>query len=365
MVYKNITIKNFRGIKSLELKKLSRINLLLGKNSSGKSSILEAIFLLTGSDNPNLILSIDLFRNIIHNTADDFAFIFNNLNYSNEPEISADLTSDKCHRNLKIKPNYSLSDGIKGASGISTDSLFENQVNSIELISSFKTNHSPKIINFSNISIGKNIDGTPKFNIKLDSKSKPFVGALFDGTMNFNARDIYERLNSIIIDKKKNEVIEGLKFINNNIVDISLGSGNMIYVDLGDKFNKLVPLNLLGDGAIKITRIILNLNYIRNGVLLIDEIENGLHYTILDEVWGIILKLSEKLKVQVFLTTHSKEAIESLNRCLNKAEFKSSENLISAYTINKNSQNEMLASYYNFISFKEIIDSNLEIRGEY
>jgi len=365
MVYKQITIKNFRGIKSIELNNLSRINLLLGKNSVGKSSILEAIFLLTGSDNPNLLLSIDLFRNIIHNSAEDFAFVFNNLNYSNSPEISAILNNNNdSTRDLNIKPSFSIGESTQNNSKFSTDTLIESQVNSIDLITAIKTKHSQKITQKSSISIGKNIDGTINFNINRDLKAKPFIGALFDSTVNNSSADLFSRLNSLIVDKKKDDLIKSLKSINKEIVDINLGAGNMVYVDLGIKFKKLVPLNLLGDGAIKITKIILNLNHIKNGVLLIDEIENGLHYTILDEIWNTIIQLSEKLNVQLFVTTHSKEAIESLNRCINKLESTKGKDLISCYTINKNSENEMLASYYNVSSFKEIVNGNFEIRGE-
>lgn len=51
-----------------------------------------------------------------------------------------------------------------------------------------------------------------------------------------------------------------------------------------------------------------------NGYLFIDEMDNGIHYSLSDELWKNILRLSKKLNVQVFATTHSKECIESFNR---------------------------------------------------
>ena len=85
MIYQTLEIENFRGIKKLEVKDLNSINIFVGKNNSGKSSILEALFLLTGISNPELILRIDRFRNLIHSEEDDFRFAFYNLNYQNIP----------------------------------------------------------------------------------------------------------------------------------------------------------------------------------------------------------------------------------------------------------------------------------------
>lgn len=104
MVYKNLKISNFRGISQLELSDFSRINVLLGRNSSGKSSILEAIFLLSGSNTPNLTLNVDLFRNLRHDAANDFTFLFNKLDYNNKPEFSADLFKNNGNKKLSINP---------------------------------------------------------------------------------------------------------------------------------------------------------------------------------------------------------------------------------------------------------------------
>ncbi len=79
-MYKSFKIENFRGIKKCELTELKRINIFLGKNNCGKSSILEAIFLLTGYNNPILSVNIDLFRNLGHNKIFFNIFIFETAN---------------------------------------------------------------------------------------------------------------------------------------------------------------------------------------------------------------------------------------------------------------------------------------------
>lgn len=62
--FKNIDIKNFRGIEHLEIEDFSRINVLLGHNNSGKSTVLEALMLQTGMSNPDLPQQLNSIRNV-------------------------------------------------------------------------------------------------------------------------------------------------------------------------------------------------------------------------------------------------------------------------------------------------------------
>ena len=101
MFFNHIDIHNFRGIESLTIKNIKQVNLITGRNNCGKTSVLEAIFLLTGMSNPQLILSIHSFRNISLTDNDDFSYIFNNFDLSQYPSITGQLDSHK--RNLKIK----------------------------------------------------------------------------------------------------------------------------------------------------------------------------------------------------------------------------------------------------------------------
>ena len=62
MKIKNIEIKQFRGLPGLSLDNFGSINLLLGNNNCGKTTVLEALFLMIGISNPQLSLSINSFR---------------------------------------------------------------------------------------------------------------------------------------------------------------------------------------------------------------------------------------------------------------------------------------------------------------
>jgi AAA15 family ATPase/GTPase len=98
---------------------------------------------------------------------------------------------------------------------------------------------------------------------------------------------------------------------------------------------------------------------------LIDEIDNGLHFSVLEEVWKIIIQLSIEFDVQVFVTTHSKETLESLSTVFNQLGSVYDNNLISCYTISKNNKDHITSFRYDADSLGDSIQRNLEIRGEY
>jgi AAA15 family ATPase/GTPase len=72
-----------------------------------------------------------------------------------------------------------------------------------------------------------------------------------------------------------------------------------------------VPLNSLGDGMLRVLQLALKLFPARGGFLLIDEFENGLHYSVQEKVWGLLFEMADRLDIQVFATTHSWDCIES------------------------------------------------------
>ena len=104
--FKNIEIKNFRGIDHLKINDLSRVNVFVGQNNSGKSSILEAIHLLTGMSNPDMPLNLNRIRtrNYYSNFKDIF-YLFHNMDVKTSPEFFAKQMDDD-ERILRLKMTY-------------------------------------------------------------------------------------------------------------------------------------------------------------------------------------------------------------------------------------------------------------------
>jgi AAA15 family ATPase/GTPase len=104
MKYSAMHITNFRSIAELNLENFKQINLITGRNNCGKTTVLEALFLISGMSNPELPVKINNFRDLALTSDDNFNFIFHNLDFKQELKINALL--DGAKRNLVIKPKY-------------------------------------------------------------------------------------------------------------------------------------------------------------------------------------------------------------------------------------------------------------------
>ena len=126
------------------------------------------------------------------------------------------------------------------------------------------------------------------------------------------------------------EMLEVLKEFDDNIISINAGkSGNSVVYKILSKTGSL-SLNVYGDGMKKAILLISAVVNAKNGILLLDEFETAIHTTAMNKVFSWILKSCLKLNVQLFLTSHSKEAIEKILNCCPELQEK-----INLYTLYK------------------------------
>ena len=117
------------------------------------------------------------------------------------------------------------------------------------------------------------------------------------------------------------EMLTVLREFDEDIVSINYsydenrGVGRGVYKILTKSLKKALPLNMYGDGMKKAVLLISAVIKAQNGVLLLDEFETAIHTSAMDKVFTWILKSCKKLNVQVFLTSHSKEAIDRILKC--------------------------------------------------
>lgn len=352
MFFKSISIKNFRGINNLQIDDIKQFNIFTGKNNCGKTSILEALFLLIGMSNPRLPFSINNFRDLILTEDDDFRFIFNNLNFKNTPLINGMLETHR--RQLEITPhiarpkkdntieeNQLLKDPDVSLATTST----YNQIDGIIL--QFQRNRDKKL----SIEVSMKQD---KIKLHKDYKEE------LNGTY-INPRSIMGELNGrfdVLLEKKNlQSIITSLKGIEKNISDIRMGKGNMIYVDIG--IEKLIPINLVGDGLRRILSIVTTISDTKNDIVLIDEIENGLHYSSLSTLWKAIIRSAKDNNVQLFIATHSYECIVAFYKM--SQEMGLTNNDIRLYRIDK-TDNKHKALFYDIDTLGAGIEKSFEVR---
>lgn len=167
---------------------------------------------------------------------------------------------------------------------------------------------------------------------------------------------LVDEYSELLKAKKDKELLRAMQTIEPNLVDIVV-VGNELMVDVGGDIR--LPLFVLGDGVRKYLRIIIGIHAAKNGAYLIDEIENGLHFTALKELWRIILKESALYNVQVFVTTHDKDVIAALTECA--SEGSNEEVSVSAYKIIKQDDGNVSVLRYDRAQLIYMMTQNIEI----
>ena len=358
MKLNKILVKNFRIFKELEIDDFKNINLIVGNNNSGKTSLLEAIFLSIGISNPNLTLSIDRFRGLIHDESEDFRFIFHNLRYKDIISIELEFTNPIQIRELLIKPTYDNVTIINNLSNtnelISSTSKPENRnSDGIEYKFSISNNKSNKK-EWKTSSIRYKEDGLI---VKQPKSYKEGLFGIFVRPIS-TLGDVYERLDKIIIEKKHMELIEALKNIDDNIIDITLGAKNMIYFDVG--IERRIPVQIMGDGIIRLLSILTAIERAKDGFVIIDEIENGFHYSVLPKLWKIVYNTAQQYNVQIFASTHSIECITAFRDFY--SENLSLEDNFRLYRLNRLRNGVVKVVKYDYEVLDSSLESNWEIR---
>lgn len=357
-MFKKIEIRNFRAIRELDIEDLGSVNLFLGENNCSKTSILESIFLLIGCTNPKVIFHIHTFRDLSFGKENNLSFIFHDFDYKNTIKIKAITGEEKEYRELEIKPVTSINSellqsqvDLKKASYHSSRN--STSVNELSLKAEIKAKDTPK----------RTVNGKLKFlSNETYEVSRPdfqdeLIGAYVTPHISL-PEYLQQELGEQIINKKHQELIEILKIIDPRIEDISFVK-QMVYVDVG--LTQLVPLGLFGDGIRRLLSIILSISNSKNGIVLIDELENGLHHSALEQTWKYIIELANNHNVQLFITTHNIETLKSLQAVLSNDEMRELQGDIRSYNI-LNLPEKHKAYKYEFEDFEHSILEEIEIR---
>lgn len=300
---KDIHIQNYRGIKDLKIKDFKRINLLVGDNNSSKTSVLEAIFITANYDISGVI-AFEAFREngrlpvVPKNPQDPEVWEgFENLFY--EKNIRDGFEIESTHDFAKIK--------LKATAGSEVVRFENSQI-------------SPAIIN-------RNLVNNLTAKYTENDQNPATLGYSRDGNYcgfsNLCAPTLIYIISSVpakpselapMMDKIAQSNDEGFlsdlaQKIDPTIKNIK-SSGQRILADIG-KIS--IDLKYCGEGLTSVLNILLRMREVKNGILLIDEIENGLHWKTQKVLWRAVIAAAKKNNVQIIATTHSQEMIKALS----------------------------------------------------
>lgn len=306
-----LSIKNFRGIQNLVIEDMRRLVLLSGNNNVGKSSVLEAVFFMMDHLSPDSFNRMNAFRGL--NNLTNGVGLWEPLFYQMDPNNSIQIRARRGNDNLSL--SYSKDNNyIPAMNG----GIPQNVAGSFQ--SSAKMNYTLKF--------DFQIDGSINYNeighfcisengllreIADDNGDKQLMQLTYTSFVNniFTRSDraILDRMGKAEINGEKEKLISFLQLIDssiNDIVTLSINGMPQLYINTN---NKLIPVQFAGDGINKLLYIVLAIMDAKNGILLIDEIDTGFHYSMYKELWKIVTEVSRDYNCQVIASTHSYESI--------------------------------------------------------
>lgn len=322
-----IDIKSFRGIKNFKLENLSQINILTGDNNCGKTSVLEVLESFSQPDDfcmwRSLIrkdLRVPTRRGLSYYEGFYDLFDINSeekkLEYViriNEENVDVLILAKETKEEV-TEEEYNNLQGIFVPEDEREDTLGDNT----QIISKLEME-----IKINGKSIGKYdiYDGQQRLFRNLAIRNNEYTkNIIYISPMRHTEGNIF--LNQVLDNPELyEEMLTVLKEYDEDIISINYDnednqvSGRGVYKILSRSQQKALPLNVYGDGMKKAVLLMSAVVKAKNGILLLDEFETAIHTSAMDKTFKWILETCKKLNVQLFLTSHSKEAIDKVLKC--------------------------------------------------
>jgi predicted ATPase len=298
---KSLEIKSFRGYEQLYIDNLRRVNIIVGESGSGKTALLEAIYLALGAD-PELYFKLRKWRGLGESVAIGVGDLWNDIFYISDDKNSRatiSYTGSSPHtRKLEIYFDFEAPTLIP----------FEQQVADVSRVP-------PIAFKWSSGEIERVVHGiVGKDGVEVVGLKEPQSGSFFTSQSVLNPIETSSRFSQLSINGKSKEVIKSMKMMFPVILNLSVENpfgSPLVWANLKGVAGKR-QLGLVSSGINKILALILGVFVHADGVVLIDEIENGLYYKTMVNVWKELYRFSKQNNTQLFISTHSLEALKYL-----------------------------------------------------
>jgi hypothetical protein len=315
VMIQTLEIDNFRGFKSLKVDGLKRFNIVVGPNGSGKTALLEAIFLAVGRG-PEVTLRFKRWRGLAGDAVQlpDTALesLWGDLFWNEVNEIMIALQDSEyekisCHiyhetRGASITlPFGQETNGGAIGSSFKLPLLFEWVRGGQTFTGSIEVNPREKSLNLTTIQVG------PFESVFLGA------GTVHDPTEIARWYSLQSRAN------KEHKILAAMRkvypFIDGLSIETPDGTGALLHATVHGS-QKKIPVPLLSGGINKYLVSLLAISFTPRGIVLIDEVENGFYYDTAENIWSGLVTEAIENQTQLFMTTHSMEWLQSLSPTL-------------------------------------------------
>jgi AAA15 family ATPase/GTPase len=337
-VIQNLQINSFRGLKGLNLSDLGWVNILVGKNNSGKTTILEAISIACNPLDPFQWVSTSERRLNIGKTPTTLRPSLESIEWL-FPKHNSDLEDRAYQGAIQIEASGRKTISVKatiseiyGIGSIKADGIEDEDISTIESQNTSEAEFARSGVELEVRATAPSDDAKPNlFDYEVEEtfqfwEDERFIQRKrFRGQVLLNHVTVYPsysssdiilalRLTQITKEGSKDELLAVLRLFDSEIVNLHILANSQNRSILYIEHQKLgfAPFYTFGDGLKKTLLIALTLPLAKNGILLIDEIETSIHFSALSQVFTWLIQACKINKTQLFVTTHSLEAVDAM-----------------------------------------------------
>jgi AAA15 family ATPase/GTPase len=316
---KEIEIQNFRCFEQIKISGFERVNLIGGKNNAGKTALLEALLLNDAPQARSLVILKALRREPPKVIAAMPDKAWDNLFYVLDKErvivIIGKNESKKIHQiEVSIDKSSNLKEIFLNKEAEKENFLNKDADEVIDFLSSNTSGLSVLTIKLTRdeeepikSSVIASSKGIITSSIPNADASSPIIPSL----MRNSGKNLTEAYDRARLDEKDHEVLKAFQVLDSSIESVESFSIGEPTLYLRRKGESRLPLSLFGDAINRVADIILKLVNSEHKILLIDEIENGIHHTNQRNFWRVLFRLAVELDTQIFATTHSLEMLQA------------------------------------------------------
>ena len=324
---RNLRLERYRSFDKYELSNLSRVNLLVGRNDCGKTSILEAVHYLVSRGDPEVLASCAERRG----EGTDVA-----------PRMAAPSAADAGTRENgpsvarfffghRFGPGEAFRIAGDGHGSVSVEVRCHDE--SLPFADDLATQAFDLLIESSALNTTFGIPVTAggcmvnyrqqRFRSPWFDKASPPPAVQFVTLESLDGEALREAWDTALREGRETDAIDAVRLLHEDLESIVLLTSNAARTGSGragvmlgfggDGRRERVPLGSHGDGVYRLLALSLALIQAADGFLLIDKIDTGLHWTVLEDMWRLVVETARQSSMQVFATTHSDDCIRALS----------------------------------------------------
>lgn len=375
----SLRIKNFRVFEELILPRVGRVNLIVGKNNSGKTCLLEALRIYAGNANPQLLFRlvedrhetlpalVDLDTPTVGDASDmPWSNPLRNLfagyrfptDFTKPIEIGPADSDRGVYVSLAAYRDRRNDESGNGRELLSVATMAEMPADAeLHLGAGYRAHNTSGGISVPLSKAAQLRSWTPK-----NEDSLP--GARFVPASGWRSDEIAAQWARVVVRPKlRDHIVKALQLIApgiREVVFVPTGKGKSEPVVIYDDTRSL-PLRGLGDGASRLFQMMLALVVTRGGLVLFDEFENGLHWSVQPQAWDLIFHLATTLDLQVFATTHSWDCVRAFQAATEKSGRDGMLFRLGA-SVRKSTKGKIIATSYGGEDLARATRAGLEVR---